>query len=122
MRLLLSSLLLVMIFGMSALAAPAFVWLPRATTTGESYVPVGFDAKSGTPSALADEALKKLVADLPEAGAIAVKFDATSADLTIDTAKAGDPAVADRALGAVYFTLRGAGLDEVSRCIRWRRR
>lgn len=113
MRLLLSSLFLVMIFGMSALAAPAFVWLPKATTAGESYVPVGFDAKSGTPSAIADEALKKLVADLPEAAAIAVKFDATSAELTLDTARAGDPAVADRALGAVYFTLRGAGLDEV---------
>ena len=113
MRMLLSSLLLVMIFGASALGAPAFVWLPKATSTGESYVPVGFDAKSGTPSALADEALKKLVADLPETAAIAVKLDATSAELTIDTAKAGDPAVADRALGAVYFTLRGAGLDEV---------
>lgn len=97
----------------SAFAAPGFVWLPKATPTGESYVPVGFEAKSGPGSALADEALKKLQADLPEAAAVTAKIDATSAELTIDAARAGDPNVADKALGAVYFTLRGAGLDEI---------
>ncbi len=99
--------------GVSVLAAPAWVWVPKATTTGESYIPVEFDAKSGTPAALGDEALKKLAGELTDTSAIAVRYDASAADLTIDASRAGEPAVTDRALGAVFHTLRGAGLDEV---------
>ncbi len=97
----------------SALAAPSFVYLPKAVDGAETYLPESVDGGASTPAALADQALKKLLQALPEASAITVKYEATAAELTIDAAKAGDPAVADRALGAVYHTLRAAGFDEV---------
>lgn len=97
----------------SALAAPAFVYLPKSVDGAETYLPETVDGGATTSAALADQALKKLVQTLPEAAAITPKYDATSVDLTIDAAKAGDAAVADRALGAVYHTLRAAGFDEV---------
>jgi HEAT repeat protein len=101
------------VLGGSAMAGPAFVWMPRDTGAGETYVPVYFNASGSAASAIADEALKKLVAEMPEVAAIAVRYDAFSAELTIEPAKLLDAAVADRALGAVFHTLRGVGFDEV---------
>lgn len=112
MRTLIASLI-VPLLGGSALAAPSFVYVPKSVDGAETYLPEQVDGGATTSAALADQALKKLTQTLPEAIAIAVKYDATSADLTIDPAKAGDPAVADRALGAVFHTLRAAGFAEV---------
>lgn len=113
MRRLLIAFVVSLSFGSVAFAAPAFVYLPKMVAGAETYVPETVDGGATTPAALADQALKKLVASVPEAVAISVRYDATAAELTIDPAKAGDPAVADRALGAVFHTLRAAGFGEV---------
>ena len=105
--------LLVCVSGSSALAAPAFVYLPKAVDGAETYLPEAVDGGATTPAGLADQALKKLAQALPDTVAITVRYDATSADLAIDPAKVNDPAVTDRALGAVFHTIRAAGFDEV---------
>ncbi len=115
MRALIVSWLLLFSLGLSsgAFAGPAFVWMPRDSGSGEVYVPVYFNATGSAAAAIAEEAMKKLAAELPEVSAIAIRFDAFAAELTIDASKLLDPAVADRALGAVFHTLRGVGFDEV---------
>lgn len=112
MRLLIASLI-VSLFGGVALAGASYVYLPRTIDGSETYVPEHVDGSATTPATLADQALKKLVQAVPEAIAIGVKYDATAADLSVDPAKAGDPAVVDRALGAAYHTLRAVGFEEV---------
>ncbi|MBL8783773.1 MAG: HEAT repeat domain-containing protein [Deltaproteobacteria bacterium] len=97
----------------AAVAAPAFVYVPRAVDGTETYLPELADGGATTAAGLADQALKKLLAALPDAAAVTVKLDASSAELTIDAAKSGDPAITDRALGAVFHTLRAAGFEEV---------
>ena len=112
MRLLIASLI-VSLFGGVALAGASYVYLPRTIDGAETYVPEHVDGSATTPATLADQALKKLAQAVPEAIAITVKYDATAADLTVDPAKVGDPAVVDRALGAAYHTLRAVGFEEV---------
>jgi len=105
--------LLVCVAGHSAFAAPSFVYLPKAVDGAETYLPEAVDGGATTPAALADHALKKLIAALPDAAAITIRYDATAADLAIDPAKVNDPSVTDRALGAVFHTVRAAGFEEV---------
>ncbi len=95
-------------------AIPA-VYAPQAAPVGgaEFYVATPLKTNSTTPPAIAEEALKDLLTRLPEARAITVKYAQNTVDLTIDPASLNDPAVVDRALGAVFFTLRSIGFSDV---------
>lgn len=93
--------------------APSF-FVPRAGEGGkESYVPIAFDAPATTLDGVADAALKRLAAELPDTALVTAKYAQSVATLAIDPARASDPAIVDRALGAVYHTLRGVGFEEV---------
>ncbi|MCA9513918.1 MAG: HEAT repeat domain-containing protein [Myxococcales bacterium] len=101
----------------AALAVPAQYYAPAPGLQEggpELYVPVAFDAPTRlTGSALADAGLAELKKALPDAQAVTVAYKGTAAEVTVDAAKSADAAVADRALGAVFYTLRGAGFTEV---------
>jgi len=105
-------LLVTLSLGSSALAAPAY-FIPKADGGVESYVAMPLDAPATTMPGMADAALKKLAQELPDAAAISATYTQSGADLAIDATKATDVAVADRALGAVYHTLKAIGFDEV---------
>ncbi len=98
----------------SAHAVPS-VFTPRTAPDGgvEFYVAAPLEAKATSLPALADVALKAVIAAVPEAAAITVKFAQNAAELTVAEDRAGDPAVVDRALGAVFFTLRSVGFEDV---------
>ncbi len=107
---------------MSLLAAPLLarasspvVYLPKADGTGaEVYQPVPLEnAPATTAVGLADVAIKKLQSEISEASAITAKFTQNVVELTVDPAKVGDPSTADRALGAVYHTLKALGFQEI---------
>lgn len=105
--------LAICLFAPSAMAAPSIVYLPKTVAGTEVYVPETVPGGATTAAAAADQALKKLAQEIPEASAISARYDATSADLTIEAGKLGDGAVADRALGAAFFTLKAAGFEVV---------
>lgn len=102
--------------GAALAAAPAQYYAPAAGPQGggELYVPVTFDAPTRlTGASLADAGLAELKKAVPDAQALTVTYKGTAAELTVDPAKADDVAVVDRALGAAFYTLRGAGFTEV---------
>jgi len=95
-----------------AQALPA-VFTPQKSPTGEFYGARLLSSTASTLAAMAEEALKALLTELPEAASIKVTYAQNTADLTIDPNKAGDPAIVDRALGAMFFTLQSVGFTEV---------
>ncbi|TNF30802.1 MAG: hypothetical protein EP329_13320 [Deltaproteobacteria bacterium] len=115
------SLLLVALLSGSAAAASFQYFLPQAIELGggesiETYVLVNVDVTVRlTGPALVDAAMKELKAKLPEVEAIAVVPAGRAASVKLDAARADDPNVADRALGAVYYTLLQSGVREVTR-------
>lgn len=114
------SLLTFLLFTTSASAASFQYFVPNAIELGggesvETYVLVNVDVTVRlTGAALVDAALKELKAQLPDAAAISVNAQGRVATVQIDAEKATDPKVADRALGAVYYTLLQAGVREIS--------
>ncbi|MFT7582530.1 MAG: HEAT repeat protein [Myxococcota bacterium] len=102
----------------SAFAASHFFFAPVEVDFGggaqEIYAAATFDAKGQTGTALADASLKELGNAFSDAKQITVTFKGPAAALTIADDKKGDAAIADRALGAVYHTLMGAGVTSVS--------
>jgi len=102
-----------------AIAGPHHYYAPAAVDLGgqdavELYLPVPFDAPTRlTGQALADASLASLAKAVPDAGAVRVAFQGSVAELTLAEDRAADAAVADRALGAVYYTLIATGFAEV---------
>ncbi|MFO0746842.1 MAG: HEAT repeat domain-containing protein [Myxococcota bacterium] len=97
----------------SALAAPSY-FLPKSADGVESYVPVALDGMPATTlPGMADAALKRLASELPDTAAIAPTYAQNTVDLAIDASHANDAAVTDRALGAVYHTLKAIGFEDV---------
>lgn len=102
-----------------ALGASQHYYLPQVVAVGdgdpvEVYVPTAFETSGRlTGAALADAALTALKAALPEAAAVTVVVSGRAAEVSLDPARATDADVADRALGAVFHTLRLAGVTDV---------
>ena len=81
----------------------------------EVYVPATFEAHEGLAgAALVDASLKELGTLLgEELKSINVVFKGTVAEITVDKKALGRPEIVDRALGAVFHTLRMAGATAV---------
>lgn len=113
------SLLPVALWCSNASAATYLFYVPQptvvGTNAGEVYVPVAYEAHDGMNGAsLADASLKELGKYMKdELAALKVTYKGNSAEIVVDKAKSEDPKVADRALGAVFHTLRLAGVSEV---------
>lgn len=99
----------------SAAHAVPSIYTPQTAPVGnqEFYAADPLKTTATTLPAMAEEALKALIVRIPEASAITVKYAQNTVDLEIAAASVTDPAVADRALGAVYFTLRSIGFTDV---------
>lgn len=82
----------------------------------EVYLPQVFRAHDGLAGkALADAALAETGKLFADATAFDVKVKGPSASITVKDAKrVSDPALTDRAAGAVYHTLRAAGVTNVT--------
>ena len=104
----------------AATAANFYYYLPLPAAVGadeaEVYTPYVFQAHAGLAgAALRDAALQEVRKALPrELAAITVKGAGSSADLAVAADQTQDPTITDRALGAVYFTLRVAGVQRVT--------
>ena len=103
----------------AALATTYFVYVPTAASVGglegEIYTVQGFDAHDGlSGAALIDASMAELVRMVgADVEAIDVALRGTVATLSIKGADKDAARVRDRALGAVYHTLRNAGVEEV---------
>jgi HEAT repeat protein len=89
------------------------LYLPTPGPAGEHYAGAPFVAGASTLAGKAEEALKALALQLPDVSAIAVTYAGNTAALKLELGRQADPALRDRALGAVFFTLRSLGFDEV---------
>ncbi|MGM0577039.1 MAG: HEAT repeat domain-containing protein [Myxococcota bacterium] len=113
------SLLLLLLLAPGVRAATYLVYVPQPIAlggaSGEVYTATGFEAHDGLAgAALADAAMAELNGMLREdARALKVEIRGGVATVTAAEDRAEDPAVVDRALGAVFHTLRLAGLDEI---------
>ena len=103
----------------AAWAGTYLFFVPEALQLGgpaeEVYTPKGFGAHDGLAgAALVDASLKELSAFLPEALDVKVSVRGSTASVELAEAKTADATISDRALGAVYHTLRIAGIEEVT--------
>jgi len=113
------SLLLLVAFAADAAAATSHYFAPQAIAQSgdgvEAYVPVPFETPGRlSGEGLADAALTELRGAVDETGAITVVVNGRKAAASVDAARAADPAVMDRALGAVFYTLTSTGITEVT--------
>lgn len=102
------------------LAATYLVYAPASVNVGgavsEVYVPKSFDGSDGLAgSALVDAAMAELGRVLgADLSALTVRLEGSAARVVVaDEARRTDPKVVDRALGAVWHSLRLAGIAEV---------
>ncbi len=98
--------------GGAARAVPT-LYLPTPGPAGEHYAGPPFKMSASTLAGAAEEALKALALQLPEAASVTVSYAGNTAALKIELSRATDPALRDRALGAIFHTLRSLGFGEV---------
>ena len=102
----------------SAQASAYFVFTPEAVQLGaqarEVYTPRTFEAHAGLGGpALIDASMSELKRLLPDAAQVDVTVRAGVAQLELSGDRPAPPELTDRALGAVYHTLRMTGVSEV---------
>ena len=106
--------------GSAASAAEFQIYVPLTVKHGgqavEVYMPQTFKAHVGpTGSALVDAAMSELSKVYADVKALDVSVRGATANIGVrDAAKTTDPATVDRAAGAVYHTLKAAGVSAVT--------
>ena len=116
---LIASLVLLVASTATAAGATSHYFAPQTVAIGadglEAYLPLPFETPGRlSGDALVDAALTELRAAIDDTGAITVVVSGRKAAVSLDASRAGDAAVADRALGAVYYTLVNSGVSEVT--------